>query len=122
MSTLYEHLGGEAAINAAVDLFYDKALADTRINYFFTDTDMERQRSHQKAFLTFAFGGAPGYDGKRMRDAHAPLVEKMGLNDSHFDAVVENLADSLNELGVNDELIGEVAGIAESIREDILCK
>lgn len=122
MSTLFERLGGEAAIDAAVDLFYDKVLADERINGFFTNTDMAAQRGHQKMFLSYAFGGMPGYNGRGMREAHAPLVEKMGLNDSHFDAVVENLASSLTELGVSDELIGEVAGVAESIRDDVLCK
>lgn len=122
MSTLFERLGGETAIDAAVDLFYDKVLVDDRINHFFTNTDMAAQRGHQKMFLSYAFGGMPGYNGKGMREAHAPLVEKMGLNDSHFDAVVENLAISLTELGVSDELIGEVAGVAESIRDDVLCK
>lgn len=122
MSTLYERLGGEPAIDAAVDLFYDKVLADSRINHFFSDTDMARQRGHQKRFLSYAFGGMPNYSGKGMRAAHAPLVEKLGLDDSHFDAVVENLAASLTELGVSNELIGEVATVAESIRDDVLCK
>lgn len=122
MSTLYERLGGEPAIDAAVDLFYDKVLADSRINHFFSDTDMARQRGHQKRFLSYAFGGMPKYSGKGMRAAHAPLVEKLGLDDSHFDAVVENLAASLTELGVSKELIGEVATVAESIRDDVLCK
>lgn len=122
MSTLYDRLGGEPAIDAAVDLFYDKVLADSRINHFFTDTDMARQRGHQKMFLSFAFGGMPNYSGKGMRAAHAPLVERLGLNDSHFDAVVENLAASLSQLGVSDALIGEVAAVAESIRDDVLCK
>lgn len=122
MSTLYERLGGEPAIDAAVDLFYDKVLADSRINHFFSDTDMARQRGHQKRFLSYAFGGMPNYSGKGMRVAHAPLVEKLGLDDTHFDAVVENLAASLTELGVSNELIGEVATVAESIRDDVLCK
>ncbi len=122
MSTLYERLGGEPAIDAAVDLFYDKVLADDRINRFFSNTDMASQRGHQKMFLSFAFGGMPGYTGKGMREAHEPLVARLGLNDSHFDAVVENLAASLTELGVSSELIGEVAAIAESIRDDVLCK
>lgn len=122
MSTLYERLGGEPAINAAVDLFYDKVLADSRINHFFINTDMARQRGHQKMFLSFAFGGMPGYSGKGMREAHQPLVAQLGLNDSHFDAVVENLAASLSELGVADQLIGEVAAVAESVRGDVLCK
>jgi hemoglobin len=46
----------------------------------------------------------------------------MGLNDSHFDAVVENLAITLTELGVSDALIGQVAAIAETTRVDVLGK
>lgn len=120
MSSLYQRIGGEAAINAAVDLFYDKVLADLRISHFFTDTDMVRQRQHQKLFLTYAFGGLPNYSGQGMRAAHAHLVEKLGLNSSHFDAVMENLGAALKELNVPDALIAEAAAIAESVRSDVL--
>ncbi|MFN3582979.1 hypothetical protein [Phenylobacterium sp.] len=54
-----------------------------------------------------------------MRRGHAHLVAR-GLDDSHFDAVVENLAATLKELGVGDAEIGEVANIAESVRDDVL--
>lgn len=121
-TTLFEKLGGAPAVDAAVDIFYDKVLADARIKHFFANTDMARQRQHQKAFLTYAFGGTPGYNGRGMSAAHKPLVEKLGLNDTHFDAVVENLATTLTELGVGDELIGEVAAVAESIRDAVLCR
>jgi len=120
MKTLYEKLGGEPAVDAAVEKFYGKVLADDRIKHFFEGVDMKRQASHQKQFLTFAFGGGPDYPGKSMRHAHKRLVEEMGLNDTHFDAVVENLGTTLQELGVADDLITEVATIAESIREDVL--
>jgi hemoglobin len=36
----------------------------------------------------------------------------MGLNGGHFDAVVENLVETLKELEIADELIEEVAAIA----------
>lgn len=120
MSSLYERLGGAAAIDLAVDMFYDKVLADDRIKHFFVNTDMARQRQHQKMFLTVAFGGSNAYSGKGMRDAHAHLVTKMGLDESHFDAVVENLAATLTELGVAAPLIGEVAAVAASVKDDIL--
>ncbi len=117
--SLYDRIGGEAAVNAAVDLFYRKVLADDRINQWFEGIDMEKQHAKQKAFLTLAFGGPSNYSGKDMRDGHAHLVAK-GLNDSHFDAVMENLGATLTELGVPDDLIGEAAAIAESTRNDIL--
>jgi len=119
--SLFEQIGGEAAVNAAVDIFYRKVLADDRINRFFESVDMDKQASKQKAFLTMAFGGPNNYTGKDMRDGHAHLVEQ-GLNDSHFDAVVENLGATLKELGVSDDLIGQVAAIAETTRNDVLGK
>ncbi|HHI93165.1 MAG TPA: group 1 truncated hemoglobin [Gammaproteobacteria bacterium] len=119
--TLFDRLGGEAAVDAAVDIFYRKVLADDRINEFFDGVDMDKQAAKQKAFLTMAFGGPNNYTGEDMRKGHAHLVER-GLNDSHFDAVVENLGATLKELGVADDLIGEVAAIAETTRNDVLGK
>ena len=117
--SLYKQLGGEAAVDAAVDIFYRHVLADNRINRFFDDVDMEKQAAKQKAFLTMAFGGPNNYTGADMREAHARFV-KMGLDDSHFDAVVENLAKTLTELGITQELIAQVAAIAETTRNDVL--
>ncbi len=117
--TLYDRLGGEAAVTAAVDIFYRKVLADPSISEFFDDADMDEQRAKQKAFLSMAFGGPDEYSGKDLREAHAPLVEK-GLNDAHFDAVAGHLDGTLRELGVADDLIGEVMTIAASTRDDVL--
>lgn len=119
--TLYEKLGGEAAVNAAVDIFYRKVLADYRINRFFDNSDMEKQVAKQRAFLTMAFGGPNNYTGTDMRTAHARLV-KMGLNASHFDAVMEHLGATLTELNVPADLIAQAAAIAESTRNDVLGK
>lgn len=52
-----------------------------------------------------AFGGPNLYSGDDMRRGHAHLVVT-GLNDSHFDAVVEDLGATLTELGVSNDLIG----------------
>ena len=122
MNTLFTRLGGEAAVDAAVDKFYDRVLADDRINHFFKGIDMQQQRQYQKAFLTFAFGGASQYNGRSMRQAYRRLVEQMNLSDKHFDAVVENLAATLKELGVADELIQETVGVAESVRGEVLSR
>lgn len=119
MSTLFDQLGGEGAVDAAVDIFYRKVLQDDRIKDFFTDVDMDEQINKQKAFLTFAFGGPNKYSGLNMKDAHARLVDK-GMNDLHVDVVVELLGGTLKELGVSDSLIGEVAAIAESVRGQVL--
>jgi hemoglobin len=120
-ATLFEQLGGEGAVDVAVDIFYRKVLADYRINRFFDGVDMDKQAAKQKAFLTMAFGGPANYSGKDMRDGHAKLV-KMGLDDSHFDAVMENLKATLAELGVAQNLIDQVDALAETTRADVLGK
>jgi len=94
-------------------------VSDYRINRFFDNSDMEKQAAKQKAFLTMAFGGPNNYSGTDMRTAHAKFV-KMGLNDSHFDAVMEHLTATLVELSVPPALIAQVAAIAESTRADVL--
>lgn len=120
-ASLFERIGGEAAVNAAVDVFYRKVLEDYRINRFFATTDMDALIAKQQAFFTMAFGGPNNYTGTDMRNAHARLV-KMGLGNSQFDAVMENLNATLTELGVPEALITEVTNIAEGARNDVLGK
>ncbi len=114
--SLFERLGGKDAVNAAVDLFYEKVLVDSTINHFFKNTDMTRQRNHQKAFLTYAFGGMKNYEGKNMRIAHAHL----DINEDHFNAVATHLQSTLEELGVSNDLIEEVMAIAAGTHDDVL--
>lgn len=117
--SLYAKLGGEAAVDAAVDIFYRKVLGDKSISRFFESTDMDVQRAKQKAFLTMAFGGPNEYTGSDLRTSHARLV-KDGLGDAHFDAVAGHLQATLAQLKVAPELIKEVMTIAGSTRADIL--
>ena len=119
--SLYDQLGGQEAVNAAVDIFYRKVLRDPRINRFFEGVDMDKQIAKQKAFLTMVFGGPANYTGKDMRSGHAHLL-KMGLNDSHVDAVIELLGQTLTELGVAQPLIDQVAGLANSVRDEVLSR
>jgi hemoglobin len=112
-------LGGQSAVNAAVDIFYRKVLTDERVSHFFDDIDMSQQILKQKGFLTMVFGGPNQYSGKNLRDAHAPLL-KRGLNDEHVDIVIEHLRASLDELGAAAEDIKEVCIIANSVRNDVL--
>ena len=117
--SLFDDLGGAKALDAVVDAFYKKVLADNRVNSFFAGTNMEQQARKQKAFLTFAFGGPNKYTGQNMKDGHAHLVAR-GLNDSHVDAIVEILGATLKEFNVPDEKIQEVAAVAESVRGAVL--
>ena len=117
--SLYDRLGGDAAVNAAVDIFYRKVLGDPFVTPFFEGVDMAKQANKQKAFLTLAFGGPNSYSGKDMREGHKHLV-KQGLNEAHFEHILVHLRSTLAELGVAEALIQEVAAVAESTRADVL--
>lgn len=114
--TLFDELGGKGAVDAAVDIFYQKVLGDDSISHFFTNTDMEEQRAKQKTFLAYAFGCPMNYTGKNMRDAHAHL----DLNEDHFNAVAGHLVATLNDLQVPQNLIDQVVAIAVSTKDDVL--
>lgn len=116
---LYARLGGQAAVNAAVEIFYRKVMRDPRIKMFFEGTDINQQIEKQKGFLTFAFGGVAHYSGKDLRSAHAPLVQR-GLGSAHFDIVVQHLRTTLEELKIEKSVINEVLKIVEYTRHEIL--
>ncbi len=53
-----------------------------------------------------------------MRDAH----KSMKLDESHWDATVENLVKSLKDHNVPEDIIGEIGAIAGSVKNDVLNK
>ena len=121
-NSLYERIGGEAAIMAAVDLFYEKVLADPLTKPFFEKLDMDAQTKKQVAFMTVAFGGPDKYSGRDLRTAHAELVKDKGLGDEHFDAVAGHLKTTLEELGVKEDLVNEALTIVGGTRSEVLSR
>ena len=98
MTTLLERIGGQDAVTAAVDLFYTKVLEDPQLAPFFADSNMDHQRRRQVAFLTQVLAGKGKMAETYMRNVHRPLVENMGLNETHFGMVAGHLAATLEEL------------------------
>lgn len=117
--SLYDQLGGAAAVDAAVDIFYKKVLADPSLSPFFEGVSMKDQLDKQKAFLTVAFGGPYDYVGKDLTTAHARAVQR-GLSDRHVNAVLGHLMKTLQELKVSGYLVVEIMKIAESTRNAVL--
>ena len=118
--TLFDRLGGEAAVMAAVDLFYAKVLADPVTAPFFEGLDMNKQTAKQVAFMVRAFGGPETMQGRDLRSAHAGLVKDRGLGDVHFDAVAKHLQATLEDLGIAAPLITEALTIVASTRDAVL--
>ena len=120
MSSIYERLGGESAVMAAVGIFYEKVTADPLLAPFFNRLDMKAQSRKQVAFMTWAFGGPNEYRGRDLTEAHAPLVRNLGLSDVHFDAVAMHLKATLDELGVPVEISADAIGTVAGLRRAVL--
>jgi hemoglobin len=118
--SLYERIGGEPAIMAAVDLFYAKVMDDELTRPYFNGLDMSAQVKKQVAFMSRALGGPVEYHGRDLRAAHAKLVREKGLGDAHFDAVATHLRATLEELGVQKELVDEAMTAIGGMRAEVL--
>ena len=114
--SLYERLGGRAVVEQAVATFYDKVLADDRINHFFDGVDIDRLRTKQRDFITYACGGPVSYESDNLRRAHQGL----GLKVEHFAAIIEHLETTLATLGIPQGMAAEVVAIANATRDDVL--
>lgn len=114
--SIYDAIGGAPSVSAAVDKFYGKVLDDPQLEHFFDGVDMDRLKSHQRAFIAAAIGGPELYRGRDMAAAHANL----GITDSDFNAVVGHLVSTLEELGVPDDIIGDIGGTLVPLQSQIV--
>ena len=116
MTSLYERIGGAAAVEQAVDIFYMRVLDDPSLAPFFAGVPMDMQAEKQKRFLTMAFGGPSAYDGQDLRAAH----KHMPLTREHFASVAGHLAATLDAFQVPEAERDEVLAFVESTKADIV--
>ena len=114
--TLYERLGGEEAIAAVVDSFYERVLEDEDLEHFFEGVDMQAQRAHQTQFLSSVAGGPVEYTGEDMRTAHAHLE----ITDSDFGAIATHLGATLESFDVDEDDREAVLEAVASYEDEIV--
>lgn len=117
---LFEKVGGDAAIEAAATVFYEKVMRDPLLRPFFATIDMGQQTKKLIGFMAWAFGGPDAYRGRDLGEAHARLVKEQGLTDRHFDAVMKHLKDTLVEIKIAKPQVEEALGIIEATRKVVL--
>jgi len=102
--SIYQRLGGDAAISALIESLYVRALADPLISPFIENIDVPRLKAHQFAFISQAIGGPHPYPGPSLVQAHARLP----IEQCHFDAFVAHLQGALQELEAADDVTAEI--------------
>jgi hemoglobin len=97
--TLFDRLGGAAAIAEIVTKLYERTSSDPELGPYFHTTDMEVQRRKLTEMLAEALGGpeAPWLLG--LREAHFGR----GVSHRHFSLLAAHLLDLLEEMQVDPE-------------------
>ncbi len=116
-ATLYDRVGGQEALTLAVELFYERLLADPSVAHYFEGVHLGRLRERQVRFFAAALGGPTPWKGRSMAAVH----EGMGISQEDFDVVAGHLVAVLQELNVGpdviDGIVATVAPLASSIVE-----
>jgi hemoglobin len=113
--SVYQAIGGRAALAAAVDDFFGRLLADPVLGPFFPGGVGPRHRAYLVTILGEALGGPERYRGRDIAAAHRGL----GITDTHFDQAAAHLYATLDGLGVprylSDQIVGIVAGLRPAV-------
>src|SRR5262245_42056909 len=114
--TLYERLGGQAAITAVVDDFVGNVARDRRINRFFAKTNIPRLKALLVQQICQATGGPCIYLGRDMKTAH----RGMGVSGANFNALVQDLGKTLKKFKVPAREQKELVAILAPLKKDIV--
>jgi hemoglobin len=121
--SLYDRLGGIHAIAGAVDVLVDRLFANASVNaneavhaHHGVPANAPGYKFLVTAWSVEAAGGPKCYPGLDMTKAH----ETMQINQDQFDAVVLEIASTLNFLGVPAAEHKEFMEIIESYRPQVV--
>lgn len=113
---LYAWIGGPDAFRTAVELFYERVVADPLLAPFFENVNMTELQTHQVAFLLYVLGGPSNYRGRTLASVHAQLPIKQ----IHFDALTGHLRATLQALSVPPLILDEILSRVERYAPDVV--
>lgn len=114
--SLYERLGGKAALEAVVGELWNITKDDARINKYFVNTKPDAFAGQLVDFLCQASGGPCQYKGKDMKAAHTG----MHLTEADFNALAENTAKAMDKFKVPAKEKDEVMTMLGSLKGDVI--
>ncbi|MCV7442375.1 hemin receptor [Mycobacterium paraense] len=114
-ATIYERIGGHEALEAVVEDFYVRVLADDHLSGFFTGTNMNRLKGKQVEFFAAALGGPEPYTGAPMKQVH----QGRGITMHHFSLVAGHLAEALAAAGVPSATVTDILSAIAPLAPEI---
>ncbi|RBO88271.1 hemoglobin [Nocardia puris] len=112
---IFERIGGYEALEAVVEDFYVRVLADGELSPFFSGTTMARLKGKQVEFFAAVLGGPEPYHGASMKSVH----QGRGITMHHFELVAGHLSGALADAGVPPELVAQIIGAVAPLAGEI---
>lgn len=112
MESDFERIGGEPALRAIIDDFVDRVFDDVMIGFMFRRASRERLRAMEYQHAAAHLGGPVVYEGRDLREAHAPHRIMGG----QFERRKKILADVLVSHHVDEDVARRWLAHVESLR------
>ena len=120
-ASLYQRLGGLPAIQAVVDDYFVRIMADDRVNKYFSHAASDPQaalayKAKLSDFICQGTGGPCKYTGADMFAAH----KGRGVTEEAFNALVSALVAALDKLQVPEKEKNQLLGILGPMKPAIV--
>ena len=115
-ATLFEAVGGERAVTAAVDKLYERAMEDPLLQVYFESATVPALKPRVVRYLTFLFDGASSYEGPTIHQAHVGR----DVTDLAFDAFVAALVEAFTQLQVGFAEVVEVRRRLDALKNNVV--
>jgi len=114
--TLFDRMGGEAKMRAAMHEFVVIILADDRINFTFANTDLKKfEELLYEQMCNLSQGGCK-YTGRDMYTAHA----KLNITNAEFNALTEDLYEAFDHVHVPYRLQNKLVAMLAPMQHDVV--
>ena len=117
--SLYDQVGGLAAIDSIVEVFYGSVAADDRLKGYVADINNDILQAGQRAFLSGLIGGPPSERDAAQASAHRGFVTE-AMSPQDVTAVDEHLRAALAALEVPSATAEAVMALIIGSRNDVV--
>ncbi|MHC4993661.1 MAG: globin domain-containing protein [Planctomycetota bacterium] len=110
-------IGGEHAVNKAVDGFFDRLRSDPLMQLAIESSDIESLRETQKTLLPMMLGQTPDVVFAEVRQTFNRLVH-IGFGEEHYGAIIGHLQGALEDSNVALDVIDELLNLVATAHDE----
>jgi hemoglobin len=116
-ATLYQRLGGAAAIAKLVDDVMVAHLANPLVKSRFEKIqNLDRAKKMAREFFCAGSGGPEAYTGKDMLAAH----KGMNISEQEYLSLMDDIVGAMGKNGLGDDVKNDVIAILYSLKDNII--